>query len=77
MWHRARGAKNWMTAMAIMFAVMAVIIVLRDIALFGPELVANFFVNGRITNEKIVIVMLGIAAVLFAFGIRKTEEFYR
>ena len=77
MWHRARRAKNWMTAMAVLFVVMAVIVVLRDIALFGPEFVADFFVNDKITNEKIVLVMFGIAAVLFAFGIRKTEEFYR
>jgi len=77
MWHRARRAKNWMTAMAVLFVVMAVIVVLRDIALFGPEFVADFFVNDKITNEKIVLVMFGIAAVLFVFGIRKTEEFYR
>ena len=77
MWHRARRAKNWMTAMAILFAVMAAIVVLRDLALLGPEFVADRFVNNEITNEKIVLAMLGIAAVLFAFGIRNSEEFYR
>ena len=77
MWHRVRGAKNWMTAMAILFSVMAAIVILREIALWGPEFVVDDFINGRITNEKISLVMFGIAAVLFAFGIRKTEEFYR
>ena len=72
-----RGAKNWMTAMAVLFAVMAVIVVLRELALWGPEFVADDFVNDRITNEKIVLVMFGIAAVLFAFGVKKGEEFYR
>ncbi|MFQ5921144.1 MAG: hypothetical protein ACE5JV_03915 [Nitrososphaerales archaeon] len=77
MWHKARRAKNWMTAMAVLFAVVGAGVVLRDIALWGPEFVADFFVNEHITNEKIVLVMFGIAAVLFAFGVRKTEEFYR
>ena len=77
MWRRARVPRNWMTAMAVMFVVMAVIVVLRDIALWGPGFVADFFVNARVTNEKIVLLMFGIAAVLFAFGIRKKEEFYR
>ena len=77
MWHRARGAKNWMTAMAVLFAVMAAIVLLRELALWGAEFVADDFVNDRITNEKFVIVMLGISAVLFAFGIKKGEEFYR
>ena len=77
MWRRARVPRNWMTAMAVMFVVMAVIVVLREIALWGPEFVADDFLNDKITNEKIVLVMFGIAAVLFAFGIRRTQEFYR
>lgn len=76
MWHRARRAKNWMTAMAILFAVMAVIVVLREIALWGPEFVVDDFVSDKINNEKISLVMFGIAAVLFAFGMRK-GEFYQ
>jgi hypothetical protein len=77
MWYRARRARNWLTAMAILFAVMAVIVLLRDIALFGPEFVGEFFVSPHVTNEKFVLVMFAIAAVLFAFGLRKGEEFYR
>ncbi len=77
MWHRVRGAKNWMTAMAVLFAVMAAIVLLRELALWGPEFVADDFANNQITNEKFVLVMFGIAAVLFAFGIKKSEEFYR
>jgi len=65
-----------MTAIAILFVVMAVIVVLREIALWGPEFVADDFVNERITNEKIVLVMFCIAAVLFAVGIKKGEELH-
>ncbi len=77
MWHRARGAKNWMTAMAVLFAVVGVIVIVRDLLLWGPEFVGEFFVNERITNEKIVLVMFGISITLFLFGIRRGVEFYR
>lgn len=77
MWRKARGAKNWMTAMAVLFVVMAAIVVLRELALWGPEFVVDDFLNERITNEKIVLVMFGIAAVLFAVGIKKGEELHR
>ena len=77
MWHKVRGAKNWMTAMAVLFAVMATIVLLRELALWGLDFVAWDFVNNEITNEKFVIVMFGIATVLFAFGVKKSEEFYR
>jgi hypothetical protein len=76
MWRRSRGAKNWMTAMAVLFVVMAVIVVLREIALWGPEFVMDDFVSAAITNEKIALLMFGIAAVLFAVGIKKGEELH-
>lgn len=75
--HGARAGRNWMTAMAVLFAVVGAIVILRDLALWGPEFVADFFVNEKITNEKVVLVAFGISAVLFAFGIRKHEEFHR
>ncbi len=77
MWHKVRTPKNWMTAMAVLFAVMATIVILRDIALFGPDFVGDFFMNGKINSEKVSLVMFGIAAFLFAVGVRKTHEFYR
>ena len=39
--------------MAILFAVMAIIVMLRDLALFGPEFFAEFVVNNELTNEKV------------------------
>lgn len=72
-----RRIKNWYTAMAILFAVMAAIVILRDVALFGVEFVAEDFVSDRLTNEKISLVMFGIAGILFAVGIKKSEQLYR
>ena len=74
---RNRRIKNWFTAMAILFAVMAAIVILRDIALFSPEFVSEYFVNREINNEKISLVMFGIAGILFAIGLKKSEQLYR
>jgi hypothetical protein len=73
---RFRGAKNWMTAMAVLFAVVAVIVILRELALWGPEFVIDDFVNDRVTNEKVSLAMFVIAAVLFAFGVRMGQDVY-
>jgi hypothetical protein len=72
-----RRIKNWFTAMAILFAVMAIIVILRDVALFGVEFVAEFFSNEEINNEKISLVMFVIAGILFAIGFKKSKELYR
>jgi len=63
--------------MAILFAVMATMVILRNLALFGPEFVAEFFVNNELTNEKVSLVMFGIAGVLFAIGVSKSKQLYR
>jgi hypothetical protein len=62
--------------MAILFAVMATIVILRDIALFSAEFVSEYFVNKEINNEKISIIMFGIAAILFAIGLKRSEQIY-
>ncbi|MFQ5941778.1 MAG: hypothetical protein ACE5KA_08800 [Nitrososphaerales archaeon] len=72
-----RRIKNWYTAMAVLFAVMAVIVILRDLALFGPDFVAQFFVNQEITNEKVSLVMFSLSGILFAIGLKKSKELYR
>ena len=63
--------------MAILFAVMAIIVMLRDLALFGPEFFVEFVVNNELTNEKISLVMFGIAGVIFAIGVSKSKQLYR
>ena len=48
--------KNWMTAMGILFIVMALIIALRNLYFITTELSFAFYLdnytNGQITNEK-------------------------
>ena len=49
---RRRG-KNWFTAMGVLFIIMALIVIGRNLILWGPEFVLDFFLNSEITNEKV------------------------
>ncbi|HYZ49395.1 MAG TPA: hypothetical protein VE593_00800 [Nitrososphaeraceae archaeon] len=74
--HRGR---NWMTAMGILFIVMAVIIALRNLYFYSTQLSVWFYVdnytNAQINNEKFVIAMLVGGGFLLVWGyFRKNEE---
>ena len=62
--------RNWFTAMGVLFIVMAGIILVRNLLIWGPEFVADFFTSPEITNEKISIGMIGIGSFLIFLGTR-------
>jgi hypothetical protein len=66
--------KNWVSAMAVLFAVVATIILLRNIALWGIEFVLDFMINDQLTNEKFVLAMYGISIILFLYSKRVSNE---
>jgi hypothetical protein len=66
-----RRNRNWFTAMGVLFIVMAGIILIRNLLIWGPEFVADFFTSSEITNEKISVGMIGIGCFLIFLGTRK------
>ncbi|HMK32733.1 MAG TPA: hypothetical protein VK431_03820 [Nitrosopumilaceae archaeon] len=50
---------------------MATIIIIRNLLIWGPEFVADFFTSPEITNEKISVGMIGIGSFLIILGMRK------
>ena len=66
-----RRGRNWFTAMGVLFIVMAVIIIMRNLLIWGPEFVLDFLKSSEITNEKISIGMIGFGSILIFFGLRK------
>jgi hypothetical protein len=66
-----RRNRNWFTAMGVLFIVMAGIILIRNLFIWGPEFVADFFTSSEITNEKISVGMIGIGCFLILLGTRK------
>ena len=64
--------KEWMFPLGVLFIVMAIIILVRNLILvtleYGFEFFVDNFLNAEITNEKFVIVMICIGCILIYFG---------
>ncbi|MFQ5496253.1 MAG: hypothetical protein ACE5DU_00015 [Nitrosopumilus sp.] len=69
-----RRGRNWYTAIGVMFSVMAGIVLVRQLLIWGPEFVEEFLLNGEITNEKVSMAMLCFGIFMIALGFRKHEQ---
>lgn len=69
-----RRGKNWFTAIGVLFCVMAGIVLVRQLLIWGPEFVEEFLLNGEFTNEKVSMAMLGFGMFMIALGFRKYEQ---
>ena len=69
-----RRGRNWHTATGAMFVVMAGIVLVRQLLIWGPEFMAELLLNSDITNEKVSAGMLGFGALMIAAGLRKGRE---
>ncbi|MDE1815161.1 MAG: hypothetical protein KGI11_01155 [Thaumarchaeota archaeon] len=56
--------------MGILFIVVAVIPIIRDLLIFGPDFVSDFFTSSDITSEKVSTAMFGIGGFLIILGLR-------
>ncbi|MDE1764176.1 MAG: hypothetical protein KGH88_08010 [Thaumarchaeota archaeon] len=56
--------------MGILFIVVAAIPIIRDLLIFGPDFVLDFFTSQDITSEKVSIAMFGIGGFLIILGLR-------
>jgi hypothetical protein len=74
----SRRGKNWMSAMGILFIIMAIIIALRNLYFVSTYYSLGFYIdnytNGRINNEKFVIAMIVAGSVLLYWGYFKKKE---
>ena len=69
-----RRGRNWFTAMGVLFSVMAGIVLVRQLLIWGPEFVGDFLFNDEITNEKVSITMLVFGIFMIVLGLRKHEQ---
>ena len=70
---RRRG-RNWFTAMGVLFIVMALIVLIRNLLIWGPEFMLDFFLSDEITNEKISVGMLTFGGIMIVLGFRKKMD---
>lgn len=71
--HYRRG-RNWFTAMGALFLIMAGIVIIRQLLIWGPEFVLDFLLNNELTNEKISVAMLGVGVFMIILGFARHEQ---
>jgi hypothetical protein len=60
--------------MGVMFCVMAGIVLVRQLSIWGIDFVEEFLFNAEITNEKVSMAMLGFGIFMIALGFRKHDQ---
>ena len=67
----SRRGRNWFTAMGVLFIVMAVIVLVRNMILWSPEFALDFLLGPDITNEKVSLGMIVFGCILIGWGYKK------
>lgn len=66
--------RNWYTVMGLLFIIMAAIVLVRNVIIWGPGFVFDFFIKTEITNEKISLAMIIFGVFMIIVGFRKKYE---
>jgi len=66
-----KQGRNWFTAMGVLFIVMAVIVLVRNMILWSPEFALDFLLSPDITNEKVSMGMIVFGCILIGWGYKK------
>ena len=67
----SRRGRNWFTAMGVLFIVMALIVLIRNMILWSPEFALDFLLGPDITNEKVSLGMIIFGFIMIGLGFRK------
>lgn len=66
-----RRGRNWHTAIGTLFLIMAGIVLARQLVLWGPEFVAEFLFDSKVTSEKVSFGMIGFGVFMILWGLRR------
>ena len=66
--HRGR---NWLTAMGVLFLVVAMVTLVRDIIIWSPDFVIEFFFNSEINAQKVSLGAIVFGAFMVTLGFVK------
>jgi len=66
-----RRGRNWSTAMGILFLVVATVTLVRDIIIWSPDFVVEFFFNSEINAQKVSLGAIAFGAFMIVLGFTK------
>ena len=66
-----RRGRNWLTAMGVLFLVVAAVTLIRDIIIWSPDFVVEFFFNSEINTQKVSLGAITFGAFMVTLGFAK------
>ena len=66
-----RRGRNWLTAMGVLFLVVATVTLVRDIIIWSPDFVVEFFFDSEINAQKVSLGAIAVGASMIALGFGK------
>ena len=66
-----RRGRNWLTAMGILFLVVAAVTLIRDIIIWSPDFVFQFFFDSEINAQKVSLGAITFGAFMIVLGFAK------
>ena len=66
-----RRGRNWFTAMGVLFLVVATVTLVRDIIIWSPDFVIEFFFNSEINAQKVSLGAITFGAFMVTLGFAK------
>tara|TARA_Y100000780_G_scaffold149778_1_gene134934 strand:+ start:44 stop:295 length:252 start_codon:yes stop_codon:yes gene_type:complete len=66
-----RRGRNWFTAMGVLFLVVATVTLVRDIIIWSPDFVFEFFFDSEINAQKVSLGAIAFGALMVTLGFGK------
>ena len=66
-----RRGRNWKTAMGVLFLVVAAVTLVRDIIIWSPDFVVEFFFNSDVNAQKISLGSIAFGMFMIARGYKE------
>ena len=66
-----RRGRNWLTAMGVLFLVVATVSLVRDLIIWSPDFVVEFFFDSEINAQKVSLGAIVFGTFMIALGFGK------
>ena len=66
-----KRGRNWLTAMGVLFLVVAAVTLVRDIIIWSPDFVFQFFFDSEINTQKVSLGVIAFGTFMIVLGFGK------
>jgi hypothetical protein len=66
-----RRGRNWLTAMGVLFLVVATVTLVRDVIIWSPDFVVQFFFDSNVNAQKVSLGSIAFGLFMIVWGYKK------